>query len=98
MITTLIILLIAGVAYFYGWRRALNVSGGRVAVLHSLPGHYAWYTALLAAGPALALWLGWWIFGDLILKWIITARLPEDIAGQSSAMQSFFFSDVKRLA
>ncbi len=98
MITTLIILLIAGVAYFYGWRRALNVSGGRVAALHSLPGHYAWYTALLAAGPALALWLGWWIFGDLILKWIITARLPEDIAGQSSAMQSFFFSDVKRLA
>jgi len=98
MITTLIILLIAGVAYFYGWKRALNVSGGHVAKLHSLPDHYAWYAALLAAGPALALWLGWWTFGDLILKWIIAARLPEDVSGQSSAMLSFFFSDVKRLA
>ncbi|MGI9436652.1 MAG: phosphate ABC transporter permease family protein, partial [Geminicoccaceae bacterium] len=65
MTTTLIILLIAGVAFTYGWRRALTVSGGKVSKLHSLPGHYAWYAALLAAGPALALWLVWWIFGDL---------------------------------
>jgi len=98
MTIVLLILLIAGFAFYYGWRRALNVSGGKISRLHSLPGHYAWYAALLAAGPALALWLVWWVFGDLILKWIITARMPEDVAGQSSAMVSFFFSDVKRLA
>ena len=98
MITTLIILLIAGAAYYYGWRRALDKSAGKIAVLHSLPGHYAWYVALFAAGPALALWAGWSLFGDIILKAIVTSRLPEDVAGQSSAMLNFFFVDVQRMA
>ncbi|MEM9629110.1 MAG: phosphate ABC transporter permease family protein, partial [Pseudomonadota bacterium] len=47
MITTLIILLLAGAAYYFGLRRALDKSGGRISALHSLPGHYAWYAALL---------------------------------------------------
>ncbi len=98
MATTLVILLIAAVAFYLGWRRALDKSGGHVDRLHSRPGHYAWYAALLCAGPALALWGGWLVFGDLVLKWIVTSRLAEDVAGQSPAMQSFFFSDVKRLA
>ncbi|MGI9452921.1 MAG: phosphate ABC transporter permease subunit PstC [Geminicoccaceae bacterium] len=98
MLTTVIILLIAGVAYYYGWRRALDRSGGKISTLHSLPGQYAWYTALLCAGPALALWFGWSVFGDTVLKWIITSRLPGDIASQSPAMLNFFFSDVKRMA
>ena len=98
MITTLIILLIAGVAYFYGWRRALDKSGGQIATLHSLPGHYAWYAALLCAGPALALWAGWSIFGDTVLKSIVLSRLPEDVASQSPAVLNFFFADVKRMA
>ncbi|MEZ5934494.1 MAG: phosphate ABC transporter permease subunit PstC [Alphaproteobacteria bacterium] len=98
MITALLILLIAGAAYYYGWRRALDKSGGRIATLHSLPGHYAWYTALLTAGPALALWFGWSVFGDLVLKWIVTSHLPEDVANQSPAMLNFFFADVQRMA
>ncbi len=98
MITTLVILMIAGAAYYYGWRRALDRSRGDVSILHSLPGHYAWYAAILAAGPALALWVGWSVFGDLILRWIVTASLPEDIAGQSPAMLDFFFADVRRMA
>jgi phosphate transport system permease protein len=98
MIWTLIILLIAGGAYFYGWRRALDKSAGKIATLHSLPGHYAWYSALLAAGPALALWFGWSVFGDLILKSIVLSRLPADMADQSPAILNFFFSDVKRMA
>ena len=98
MTATLLILLIAAVAYYLGWRRALDKSGGKVSTLHSLPGHYAWYAALLAAGPALALWVGWSLFGDLILRWIVTSRLPDDIASQSPAALNFFFSDVKRMA
>ncbi len=92
------ILLVAGAAYYYGWRRALDKSRGHISSLHSLPGHYAWYAALLCAGPALALWFGWLAFGDLILQWIVTSRLTDEIAGQSPAMLSFFFADVKRMA
>jgi phosphate transport system permease protein len=98
MTTTLIILLIAGVAFYFGWRRALDKSAGKLSSLHSLPGHYAWYTALLCAGPALALWTGWSLFGDMIIQWIVTSRLPEDMSDQSQAMISFFFTDVRRVA
>ena len=98
MITALLILLMAGAVYYFGWRRALEKSDGQISSLHSLPGHYAWYAALLCAGPALALWFGWTVFGDLILKWIVTSRLPEDVASQSPAMLNFFFADVQRMA
>jgi phosphate transport system permease protein len=98
MIWTLVILLVAGAAYYYGWRRALEKSAGKISNLHSLPGHYAWYAALLCAGPALALWFGWSVFGDAILKSIVLSRLPADMANQSPAILNFFFADVKRLA
>ena len=98
MYTAAIILLIAGAAYYYGWRRALDKSGGNISALHSLPGHYAWYAALLCAGPALALWFGWSVFGDNILRMIVASRLPEDMAGQTGAMLNFFFNDVERMA
>ncbi|NJO38145.1 MAG: phosphate ABC transporter permease subunit PstC [Rhizobiales bacterium] len=98
MIWTLVILVIACGGYYYGWRRALDKSEGKIANLHSLPGHYAWYTALLSAGPALALWFGWSVFGDTILKWIVLSRLPEEMATDSPAILNFFFADVKRMA
>jgi phosphate transport system permease protein len=98
MTTTLVVLLIAAVGYYLGWRRSLARSGGKISSLHSLPGQYAWYVALLCAGPALILWAVWLLFGDFIIRSIITARLPEDLTNQSSAMLSFFFSDVRQLA
>ena len=58
MTTTLLIVLLAGAAFYLGWRRALAKSDGSIAHLHSKPGHYAWYVALLCAGPALALLAG----------------------------------------
>jgi phosphate transport system permease protein len=98
MTVTLLIVLLAGAAFYLGWRRALAKSEGRIANLHSKPGHYAWYVALLCAGPALALWLAWVVFGDLVLRWIVASRLPVDLAEQSSAMLNFFFDDVRRMA
>jgi phosphate transport system permease protein len=98
MTVTLIILLLAVAGYYLGWRRALAKSGGKISSLHSLPGHYAWYVALLCAGPALALWVCWLLFGDVVLRAIVSSRLPADLAEQSSAMMNFFFSDVRRIA
>jgi phosphate transport system permease protein len=98
MTTILVVLLIAAVGYYLGRRRALAKSGGRISTLHSLPGQYAWYVALLCAAPALVLWAVWGLFGDFFIRSIITSRLPEEVTAQSSAMLNFFFSDVRRLA
>ena len=98
MTITLIVLLIAAVGYYLGWRRALTKSHGKISALHSLPGQYAWYVALLCAGPALILWVLWTLFGDLVIRAIITSRLPQEVVGKSSAMLDFFFSDVRQLA
>ena len=64
----------------------------------SKPGHYAWYVALLCAAPALALWFGWLLFGDVVLRWIVESRMPADVPVQSPAMLNFFFDDVRRMA
>ena len=53
---------IAIAAYFLASRRAMAISGGRSAELHSRPGYYASYAALMAVGPAIALWAVWRLF------------------------------------
>jgi len=68
------------------------------SILHSRPGHYAWYAALASAGPALALWALWTIFSPLVLRWVASARVPEEVAAQGPEMTSFFMNDVSRLA
>jgi phosphate transport system permease protein len=97
LIPLAIIVLACGLFYL-GWQRALASTRGKLAPLHSKPVYHGWYVALLCAGPALALWLAWLLFGDLALQWLVRARLPAVVADQSAAMQSFFFADVRRLA
>ena len=63
-----VIVLIAIVAYFLASRRAMAIAGGRSSELHSRPGYYASYAALMAAGPALALWAAWRLFEPMVLR------------------------------
>jgi phosphate transport system permease protein len=99
MTTVLIVLLIAAAAFVLGRQRAhAAAAGGKLSTLHSRPGHYAWYAALASAGPALALWALWTIFSPLVLRWVASARVPEEVAAQGPEMVSFFMNDVSRLA
>ena len=93
----LLILLIASIGFVFGWRRALTASGGHLSTLHSRPGYYAWFVALLCAGPALGLWLAWSVFGDLVVQWLVLQSLPASVSEQTPAALNFFFSDVKKL-
>ncbi|MDX6750849.1 phosphate ABC transporter permease subunit PstC [Geminicoccaceae bacterium 1502E] len=98
MITLTILLLIAAAAYWLARQRAHASAGGNPATLHSRPGHYAWYAALLSAGPALALWALWRIFEPFALGWAVEASLPAQVLAQSPEMLDFFMSAVRRLA
>ena len=93
-----VILLIAIAAFFLANRRALAVSGGRSSELHSRPGYHASYAALLAAGPALALWAVWRMFEPAVLRSAVLRAAPPEITGQSPQNVTFFVTAVRRLA
>jgi phosphate transport system permease protein len=98
MLTVPLVLLIAAAAYILARQRAIAVADGREAELHSRPGHYAWYAALFAAGPALALWAAWRVLEPFVLRWAVLERAPPEIVRQSPEMVGFFMDAVRRMA
>ena len=93
-----VIALIAITAYFLASRRALAISGGRSSQLHSRPGYYASYAALLAAGPALALWAVWRMIEPAVLRGLVLRAAPPEVTGQSPQNVDFFMGAVRRIA
>lgn len=98
MATIALILLIALTAFALGRHRATAAASGQLSSLHSRPGHYAWYAALLAAGPALALWVLWSIFDPIVLRWLVEAQLPAEVQAGPPEMMGFFMTAVRRIA
>ena len=93
-----VILFIAVAGYFLANRRAVAVADGRFSELHSRPGYYASYAALLAAGPALALWAVWRLLEPFVLREAVLSSAPAEVTGQSPEQVGFFMSAVRRLA
>ncbi len=93
-----VVALIAIAAYFLAGRRALAIGGGRSSALHSRPGYYASYAAMMAAGPALALWAIWRLFEPMVLRGLVLRTAPPEVTGQSPERVAFFMDAVRRLA
>ena len=91
-----VVLILAIAAYFLANRRALAIAGGRPAELHSRPGYYASYAALMAAGPAIALWAVWRLLEPVILRSILLRTAPSEVTVQSPESVGFFMSAVRR--
>lgn len=98
MYLALIILLLGAAAYYLGFRRSFQVAEGNLGRLHSLPAHYAAFSALLAAGPALAIVVLWSIFSPLILRWLTLGTVPGEVESRSSELVDFMMQDVVRVA
>ena len=79
-------------------RRAMAVAGGRSSTLHSRPGYYASYAALLAAGPALVLWAVWRMLEPAVLRYLVLRAAPPDVSGQAPETVNFFIGAVRRIA
>ena len=73
-----VVLIVAIAAYFLANRRALAIAGGRSAELHSRPGYYASYAALMATGPALALWAAWRLLEPVVLRHLVLGAAPSE--------------------
>ncbi|WP_027134545.1 phosphate ABC transporter permease subunit PstC [Geminicoccus roseus] len=93
-----IILVMAAGAYTFSRQRAWAMAGGRSNALHSRPGYYGWYAALLSGGPALLVVLLWFLFSGPLVSWIVTSSLSDGIRNEAPEVLQFFMQDVRRVA
>ncbi|MEO8244881.1 MAG: phosphate ABC transporter permease subunit PstC [bacterium] len=93
----LIIIVLAGLGYVMGQRRALASASGDIRTLHSLPAFYGRITALMAAVPALLVVLVWFLIQPLIIELRAFSLIaPGDIPAGSAP--ELVIADVRRLA
>ena len=92
-----LILVLGGFGFVLGRQRAVASVRGDRRALHSLPGYYGWYVALVTATPAFVLMAVWLIVQPMVIAHQVTGMiLPEDIASGSS--RDLVMTDVRRIA
>ena len=84
--------------FWLGRRRALVAVGGRASELHSLPGYYGWYAALLCALPGLLIAALWIVGASWALDQLTIASLPDGVRGRAPSELALFLNDVKNIA
>ena len=95
----LVCLLIAGAgAYALASSRALALSGGRLASLHSRPGYYGAYAAIAAMLPAVLVLALWLITSPMIIESSVRGGFPQDAQVQSQAQQNLNYGMVSAIA
>lgn len=77
--------------------RALAMSGGKIGVLHSLPGYYGWNGAIMALLPGLGVLLVWLMVQPMVIESRISAALPAALTSDDS-VRALAMADVRRLA
>src|SRR5690606_840587 len=90
---------LALLAYAFGYRRALAVSGGRNYALHSRPVYYGAYVAAWAGIPSILLVLLWLLFQERVIDWLLLATLPtENTESLSSGQTNLLLAEIKQVA
>ncbi|MFC7334676.1 phosphate ABC transporter permease subunit PstC [Rhodocista pekingensis] len=79
-LTVAILLLLSAIGFWMGRSRAVAVSGGRIASLHSVPGYYGSFTAIWAGLPALLLVLFWLVLQAPVIEMLVLNGMsPESV-------------------
>ncbi|MCG8382878.1 MAG: phosphate ABC transporter permease subunit PstC [Gammaproteobacteria bacterium] len=99
-LTTLlfVLLLLSSLAYYFGRKRAVSVSGGQVKDLHSRPGYYGFYTVLWCLLPSLLVFSSWLAMEDQIVTQLVVQDLPEHIRTLPDSQLSLAINDIKNTA
>jgi phosphate transport system permease protein len=96
----LLLIALAAVFYFSGWRRshALSAPLGGVRHLHSLPGYYASLAAIWCVLPALLLLGIWLMIDDVVIRHNLMLSLPEAIRPQSEVDHNLLLNQIRNVA
>ncbi|MES2143665.1 MAG: phosphate ABC transporter permease subunit PstC [Pseudomonadota bacterium] len=94
----LVVLLGLGAAGFVLARgRAMGRAGGDIRNLHSLPGYYGWYGALLALLPGFAVLCLWVVIQPVVIERSVAPMLPAATVADPAARE-LAMSDMRRIA
>ncbi len=94
-ILIVILLALSSAAFALGRRRALQVSGGQLRRLHSLPRYYGSFAALWCALPALMV-LGLWVaLEQSIVTQLVIAGLPEELKNLDAGQLNLLINDIR---
>lgn len=95
----LLILALIGIgSYLLGSRRAVALSGGRPANMHSRAGYHGSYAVVWAVLPAAFILAVWLIVSPLVVTSAVRGNFPEDVRAQSEAQQSLTYGMVTSIA
>jgi phosphate transport system permease protein len=90
--------LIVGFGYWVGRRRAVAVSGGRPAYLHSLPGYHGMFVALWCGLPGVLLAAIWFFVEPHVAEYVLVQNLPAGQLEQEADRLALLIVDVKNIA
>ena len=95
----MLLLLLAGSAFWAGRRRAFAVAGDRAGLIgmHSRPVYYGLLTALWCAVPAMLIFSAWNIFEGALITQLVVSDLPEEIRSLPPDRLNLVVNDIKNL-
>jgi phosphate transport system permease protein len=91
------LLLLSGVSYWFGRRRAFSVAQGNIRNLHSLPVYYGLYAAIWCGVPALLVLGLWSFFENSIIAHLVVSALPEQVRGLGPDRLNLVINDIRNL-
>ncbi len=77
-LTVAVLLILSAIGYWIGRQRAMSVSGGRVASLHSVPNYYGSFVAVWAGIPALLLVLFFLMLKGPVIEMLVLGAMSPD--------------------
>ena len=93
-----VLLLFMALAYQLGRRRVLAKAGGDARELHSLPGYYGAYVALLCGLPALLTVVLWLVLEPQIVEAVLIDGLPAAAQALPAGELSLLINDIRNIA
>lgn len=93
-----VLLMLTAFAYQFGLQRSKKVAGGGTARMHSRPGYYGALVALWCGIPAFGALILWLLFEPSIIRALVVAQLPPELASMGTTELQTFMRRVQSLA
>ncbi|WP_299865763.1 phosphate ABC transporter permease subunit PstC [uncultured Hoeflea sp.] len=96
-VLVILVLVLGGIGFVLGRRRALQSAAREGLKLHSLPGYYGQTVALFTVVPALFLMATWLFLQPIAIENSVSSQIPDSAVAEGSA-RSLVMVDVRRIA